>query len=282
MKRFFLLVLAVISILFPLSSPASSSNPPHSNARLEDLEGKPYPLDQLVQFFQVGVNSIPYFLLRYLDTGDVLLLQQIREANDRSGAYVTGMEKRIRNDFQKGVFAKVLTSYHKFKDNVGRNLKAINEFRRVRRAFEFRSDQLIDWISTSLEASFQGSAANQGHEVLRAFRELQLAVVRAVTLSRYQACAALDQTRRNKAKEAWENTSRQAALLLGSAGTLTEKETSLRLIAAVDSCKALAEEMFLQADELSHAWEQTQSVVESLDSLICPLYTGQTKKEGSK
>lgn len=282
MKRVFFFMLVAVCILGAQTLPAAGTNSPHSAARLEDLEGKPYPLDQVVQLLQVSINTIPFFLARYMDTGDLLRVQQIREALDESGAYVTAMEKRIRNDFQKAIFAKVLAGYQKFKDNLGRNLKAVGEFRRLARAFDHHSDQLIDWMSTDLEASFQCGAANQGPEVLRAFRDARLAVVRAAFFSRVTACRAVDETRRNKAKEAWGNASKQVAVLVGAAATPSDKETALRLASAVNGCKAIAEEMAVQADELNQTWEQTQSMAESLETLINPLHSAQTKKEGPK
>jgi hypothetical protein len=270
MRKFlFSLVLCFLLIVFAWGT-ALSLSLFALDGRAEGSNGKPYPMDHLVHSFQIGVQSIPLLLSAYLDSGDLVLVQQIRENNEALNAYLKAIEKQIGNDDQKSAFAKISVAFRKLEDIIERDLKAMNEFRQLRRAYDKRSTQLLEILSPDSPSPYRNAGSYES-EIHKKLQEVRLAVVKAISATQVLPCNTADQTHRKRTKQMWDAVLQHANVLIAVSGDSGDRESSLRLARAAAAAKKLAEELVVQGDELTHSWEQTLPLVQSLEMLIEPI-----------
>lgn len=272
MRKSIVILLTAVSLIFSSVGVYAYVPPFPDSRRTNAPDGKPYPLEHVVRLFQTSINSLPHLLAIYLDSGEILLVQEIQDTLVSTSGYVNILGKSIGNDLQKEVFAKVLSGSQKLKENVERNLKAINDFRRAKRAFEQRSSKLISWMDTEAESVFQANYPDKKDgDTLKITRDIKLGAMKAVFLSRVAPCPSSADNRRKKTGEIWEATIKQALQLPTAAVSPLEKETAAVLISALNNVKQLADGLAARSDELNQSWDQTLTAVESLENLVSPL-----------
>jgi hypothetical protein len=270
MKKFLLgFVVSTLLVVFAWGT-AMSLSLFALDGRAEDSDGKPYPLDHLVHSFQIGVQSIPLLLSAYLESGDLVLVQQLRENNEALNAYLKAIEKQIGNDDQKSAFAKISVAFHKLQEIIDRDLKAMDDFRRLRRAYDKRSTQLLEILSPESPSPYRNAGSYES-EIHKKLQEVRLAVVKAISATQVLPCSTADQTHRKRTKQMWDGVLQHANELTAVSGESGDRESSLRLARAAAAAKKLAEELVVQGDELTHSWEQTLPLVQSLELLIEPI-----------
>lgn len=227
-----------------------------------------------LQELRVSIQSLPYLLSLYLDSGDILVQEELRDTLRAVGAYAGLIGKAAQTEQEKEISAKLHVGSQKLSASMDRNLRAISEFRRIRTVFTHRSTLLIHWMereSDRLVANIE--AETPAKELQKVLAELRVGVVRALFMGRVSPWGTVPDPQRSKAMESWEQVLRKADQFGTLATSPIEKEFALALIASVNNVRGLTRELLAQSDELNQSWEQTLSSVESLVNLIQPFFS---------
>jgi len=255
-----------------LSGPASGVGLPFSDPRaVKSTDGKTYPVDRLARLFEAKVNLLLYLLTSYLQSGDVLVADMIRENLKAIQIYVDTMGASVGNDRQKELFAKLLSGSQKLRESVEKNIKSIEEYRTAKRVFDYKSSLLIEWLD-SISATVcdvpEPSPAVGEPPAVRTFRRVRLGAPKAVFYTQAASYNPATEARRKKARDLWDATAKQAEAFVDLASTDVQKQVAPGLNASVQIVAECARELLIHADELNLAWDQTVSLVESLESLV--------------
>jgi hypothetical protein len=241
--------------------------------RVNTADGEPYPVDRLVGLLQARINALPYLLARYCKSGDVVLARMVKENLSALDLYVKQMGHSIGNDREKEVFAKLLAGSQNLKDLVERNVKAVEEFRRAERFFRFRAHRLVEWVGARAE-ELAGKGDSGKSDSQKAFaaliEDIRVGLMKAVFLNMVSTNDSENQPRREKSRELWETVAQKAEQLKETAADAQEKELAAVVESSVINVRSLARDLLIRRDELNQAWDQTYSMVESLEVLFKP------------
>jgi hypothetical protein len=244
-----------------------TTQPPGARA----LEDDALPVDHLVGLYRARINSLPYLLVRYLESGEILILQRLHESLASVDVYVEAMGRSVTNDQQKEVVAKLLAGSQKLKTSVAKTLKSVEDFRRVHHVFNSRSTGLVDWLDARSEALYLWYGPEKEAKVmswLEIVSHIRAGLLKAVFLNRVSPCVQFTEVERDKAREMWESISRQTKVLIDTAPSKKERDMAATLSRALANLNRLAAELIINRAELNQAWEQTLAVVESLEALM--------------
>ena len=274
MTKWFCLLFSGLLLLCVLCEPSVSITPPFSDPmRVNTADGNPYPVNRLISLLQARINALPYLLARYCKTGDVVLVRTVQENLSALDLYVNQMGQSIANDREKEVFAKLMAGSQNLKDLVGKNVKAIEEFRRAERFFQFRADRLVRWISVRAEdlpINNDAGDKNSQNSFSELIQDIRIQLMNAVFLNVISTSDSENQPRREKARELWETVVRKAESLAEVASTPEQKEIGAILQSSLSNVRNLARDLLVRRDELNQAWEHTYSMVESFEALFKP------------
>lgn len=273
MKRLLILVgVTVLSLSVFVAD--GVAQPFRDVTKITGTDGKPPSLEYGLRELRVSIQSLPYFLSVYLDSGDILLQEDVRETLAAVGLYVGLIGKSAQTELEKEVSAKLQVGSQKLGSSVDRSLRAISEFRRVRAVFTHRSALLIHWIDRESDRLVAGiSGEGQASELPRLLSEVRFGVLRALFICRVSPWGMVPDPQRSKAMESWDQVLRKAEQVASVASNPAEKEFAQSLISSLNNVRGLAREALAQTDELNQSWEQTLSSVESLANLIQPLFS---------
>ncbi|MCA1960499.1 MAG: hypothetical protein LDL33_06865 [Desulfomonile sp.] len=272
MKKTIALCACAALLVTMLSGPAFGVGLPFTDPRaVKSTDGKTYPVDRLARLFETKVNLLLYLLTSYLQSGDVLVADMIRENLKAIQIYVDTMGASVGNDRQKELFAKLLAGSQKLRESVEKNIKSIEDYRTAKRVFDYKSSLLIEWldsISATVCEVREPSSATDETPAVKTFRRVRLGAPKAVFYTQIASTSPAPEARRKKARELWDATSKQAETFINLASTEVQKQVAPGLSTSVQIVAECARELLVHADELNLAWDQTVSLVESLESLV--------------
>ena len=265
-----LLLIFVLNFTIANSLKGSSSSFPIA-LEIGKAQGKKPNLDDIVSKFRTLAHLYPYLLERYLQTGDVLLVNEIRETTSALDQCLSLMGKAVENNLQKEMFAKVMTSSQKLKKNVEANLLAIDRYRIIKLVFDNRASQLLESLRVnSFEMTCQNGGDKSGNkkESLRALLDKVTAnALRSIFATQFSLQRPDDEQRRNRTRALWDST-----LKFSKRVTAVVSPEKKRLIAflypTLKSLNNLTADLFVRTDELRRAWDNTLSQVQSLEELL--------------
>ncbi len=236
-------------------------------------EAMPAVADDIVESYRLRLNSIPYLLGRYMDSGDLLIVQSIYDAMDAVDQNIKKMGESIDSVRNKEIFAKLMAGTQKLKQDVDKNLQAIDHLRRLKRVFDYRSSQLIVWAEDQADEGFLKGLDRPAQEkkaLLSALREFRVTLLKAVSQSGPAAAGPVQQPRSDKSRALWNAAAAKADMLVGMASSDTSKVLATALASSVQNLRKMERALVAQAGEVKQGWDETMSVVESLESLMQP------------
>ncbi len=274
MRKWLCVLLGGILVVFLSCGPSLSITPPFSDPmRVNTVEGEAYPVDRLVGLLHARINELPYLLARYCRTGNVVLERMVRENLSALGLYVKQMGQSIGNSREKEMFAKLLAGSQNLKDLVEKNLKTIEEYRRADRFFQFRAYRLIQWLadrSEELSSKEDSGKTISQNNFATLLEDVRIGLMKAVFLNVVSTNDSENQPRREKSRAMWDTVIQKAEMLREAATSDEEKELAAVLESSSNNVRNLARDLTIRRDELNQAWDQTYSMVESLEALFKP------------
>jgi len=271
-KRTIVLAACTALLVILLSGPALGSGLPFSDPRaVKSPDGRTYAVDRLARLFEAKVNVLLYLLTSYLQSGDVLVADMIRENLKAIHIYVETIGTSVDNDRQKELFAKLLAGSQKLKESVDKNIKAVEDYRTAKRVFDYKSSLLIEWLDSISGAvcDIPGPSPTEGETpAVKTFRRVRLGAPKAVFYTQVSSCNPTTDARRKKGRELWDTTVKQSEAFVNLASTDAQKQVAPGLNASVQIVSECARDLLIHSDELNLAWDQTVSLVESIESLV--------------
>jgi hypothetical protein len=234
-------------------------------------DGKSRELGDLIDLLKLGVNYTPYLLGRYLNSGDVLYVEQIRASSEAVDQYLKSVGKSVNNDQEKELFVKLTAGCQTLKENIANNVKAIGEFRIAARAFDERFGALLERIESDIEALDErawGTDKTSDSPTMRLLDNIRVSLLKAASLSRMASGGQADESRRKKAREMWDVAVRQADLFATAASSDREKKMAATLQIDLKRTAQRGRNILIRGEELNQAWQETLAGVESIESLI--------------
>lgn len=272
MKKTVIFYACAALLVILASGPAPGANVPFADPRaVTSPDGRTYAVDRLARLLEAKVNVLLYLLPNYEQSGDVLFADMIRENLKAIQIYVDTIGTSVDNDRQKELFAKLLAGAQKLRESVEQNIKAIEQYRTAKRVFDYKSSLLIEWIDSISGpiCDFPGQSPAEGETpAIKAFRRVRVGVLKAVFCTQVSPCGPATEARRKKARGLWETTVRQADAFVSLASTDAQKQVAPGLNASVQIVAECARELLIHADELNLAWDQTVSLLDSIESLV--------------
>jgi hypothetical protein len=247
-------------------------------------ESLPGAADDIVEVYQLRINSLPYLLARYVDSGDLLVVQGIHETMETIDLSITKMGKSIDSVRHKEIFAKLMAGTQKLKQDVDKNLKAIDHFRRLKRAFDYRSSQLIVWVEEQADEAFTRGADRQPEEktaLLAALREVRITLLKAVSLSSSAVMGSATQAQRDKSRAMWDSAASKADQLVSLTSADKPKTVAAAFALSLQSLRKLERALVAQMGEVKQGWDETLTIVESLEALMQSASAADKKIAGS-
>lgn len=272
MKKTIVLCACATLLVILLTAPLFGAVVPFADPRaVKSPDGKTYAVDRLARLFEAKLNVLPYLLSSYLHSGDVLIADMIRENLKAIQIYVDTIGGSIDNDRQKELFAKLLAGSQKLKDSVEKNIKTVEEYRTAKRVFDYKSSLLIEWVDSIsaavCDAPGQSPAGGEAPSV-KTFRRIRVGVLKAVFYTQISSNSPATEAKRKKARELWDATVKRADAFINLASTDPQKQVASGLSASIQIVAECARELLVHADELNLAWDQTMSLVDSIESLV--------------
>ena len=287
MKGHWLCLLLVLILTATIVNPLKGSSPSFPIAlEIGNAQNEKPNLDEIVSKFRVLVHSYPFLLDRYLHTGDVLLVNEVRETTNAVDQYLSLMGKAVANNLQKEMFAKVMAGSQNLKKNAEATLLAIDRYRIIKLVFDKRAARLLEWLQVnSIELSYptSGNTTPSKNESMRALLDnVKADVLRSVFATQFSLERPADESRRNRTGALWESTMKTSKRLAASAVSLEQKKLIAFLDPTLKSLAGLNADLFVRTDELRRAWEDTLSQVESLEELLSGSGTPPTDSASGK
>jgi hypothetical protein len=277
-----LLLISVLSFTIVNPLKGSSSSFPIT-LEIGKIQSEKPNFNEIVRKFRTLIHLYPFLLDRYLQTGDVLLVNEVRETTDAVDKCLNLMGKAVENNLQKEMFAKVMAGSQKLKKNVEANLLAIDRYRITKLVFDKRASQLLERLRmNSLEITCQsgGDKSINKKQSLRALLDNVIAdALRSIFATQFSLQRPDDESRRNRTRALWESTLKSSKRATEAAVSLEKKGLIAFLNPTLKSLDDLTADLFVRTDELRRAWDNTLSQVHSLEELLGEAEVPRTTKD---
>ncbi len=278
MRGLFVRCMTVLFAVFMFTGGAGAASPPAAvPGGAGPQESLPLGATSQVEAYQLRINSIPYLLSRYMDSGDLLVVQSIHENMESIDLNIKKMGESITSVRHKEIFAKLMAGTQKLKQAVEKSLKSIDHYRRLKRAFDYRSSQLIIWLEDQAEEAFvqgPGQKAEDLKGLLSTMRQIRVTLLKAVSLGGLEALGSFSQVQRDKSRTLWDAASTNADQLLTLAASEKHKAIAAALAGSIHNLRRLERALAAQIGEVKQGWDETVLVVGSLESLMQPAPVG--------
>ncbi|MEW6352073.1 MAG: hypothetical protein AB1646_23730 [Thermodesulfobacteriota bacterium] len=240
-------------------------------------EALPLGATNLVEAYQLKINGIPYLLSRYLDSGDLLVVQSIYDAMESVDLNMKKMGESITSVRHKEIFAKLMAGTQKLKQIVEKSLKSIDHYLRLKRVFDYRSSQLVIWLEDQADEAFAqgpGQNAEDLKGLLSTVRQTRITLLKAVSLSGPAVLGSLSQPQRDKSRALWDTASKDVDQLVTQISSEKHKAIAAALALSVHNLRRLERSLAAQIGEVKQGWDETVLLVGSLESLMQPAPAG--------
>ncbi len=243
-------------------------------------ETLPLGANSIGEAYQLRINSIPYLLTRYMDSGDLLVVQSIHENMESVDQSNKKMGESITSVRHKEIFAKLMAGTEKLKEILEKGLKSIDHYRRLKRVFDYRSSQLIIWLEDQAEEAFVPGPDQKAEELkklLGTLRETRITLLKAVSLSGSAVLGSLSQAQRDKSRALWDTASKKADEMVGLTSSEKHKAVAAALASSIHNLRKIERSLDAQIGEVKQGWDETVLLVGSLESLVQPASAGDRK-----
>ncbi len=249
------------------------SNPPFTdNEKIKSFENQGQKREHLEALYELRINSLPYLLTKYLNEGDLITLQTIKETFDSIESIVDVMGKTVTNDRDKETFAKLLGGAGKLQKSVERNIQAIQDYKRLWEVFGKRSNELLTLVGFS-ENTLQSDGKildlfmeEVGQGGLQKLRILLLKAVRQTAAGHNRSLG--PPAGRSSISGMWDSAIELTARVADDISSPGDKIFCVRLKSLVGNVAGLSQSLNIAMDEFNQSWDEFQTVLDNMEAVV--------------
>lgn len=273
MKRKWAFVICLCLFAMFMGQDYSHSNPPFTdNEIIKSFENEGLKHERLTALYELRINSLPYLLTKYLNEGNAVTLQTVKETFDSIELIVDVMGKTVSNNRDKETFAKLLGGAGKLQKSVERNIKAIQDYKRIRQVFWQRSNDLLRLVGASETDSGYDERildlSNEGtdHRDLQKLRILLLKAVRQTGAGHIRSLG--PPVGRSSISGMWDSAIELTARVADNVSSPGDKILYVRLKSLVGNVAGLSQSLNIAMDELNQSWDEVQTVLDNMEAVV--------------